>query len=250
MSKVSETIHNHHEEILATLGRHVAAITEGQGQADPRGLVEFLQHDLIPHAEGEELALYPAVDPLVKQYRKATATMTIDHEYIVSYIDEIAATVARIEAQGSTAALEADLKKYAYKLEALLQVHLDKEERVYVPLFERYLSEDEQQRILDRMHEAYEEAPDSEAEGEVQTVDIDVRTIPPRDRHPFIFSTFDGLMPGGAIMLVNDHDPKPLFYQFSAERAGEFTWDYVESGPMVWRVRIGKAARVPAGTPS
>jgi uncharacterized protein (DUF2249 family) len=48
---------------------------------------------------------------------------------------------------------------------------------------------------------------------------------------------------------VNDHDPKPLFYQFSAERAGEFTWDYIESGPMVWRVRIGKAAvRQVAGT--
>jgi uncharacterized protein (DUF2249 family)/hemerythrin-like domain-containing protein len=246
MSKVSEAIHNHHEEILATLGRHVAAITEGTDQADPHGLVEFLKNDLMPHAEGEEIAMYPAIDPLVKQYGKPTATMSIDHEYIVGYIDQIAATVAKIEAQGATPALEADLKKYAYKIEALLEAHLDKEERVYVPLFERYLPEVEQQSILDAMHEAYEEAP--EAETDVQTIDIDVRTIPPRDRHPFIFSTFDGLMPGGAVMLVNDHDPKPLFYQFSAERAGEFTWDYVESGPMIWRVRIGKAARVPAGT--
>jgi uncharacterized protein (DUF2249 family) len=76
-----------------------------------------------------------------------------------------------------------------------------------------------------------------------------VRTIAPRERHPFIFSTFDSLVPGGAVLLVNDHDPKPLFYQFSAERAGEFTWDYLENGPMVWRVRIGKAAREVAGTP-
>jgi uncharacterized protein (DUF2249 family)/hemerythrin-like domain-containing protein len=246
MSKVSEAIHNHHEEILATLGRHVAAIAEGKGEADPHGLVDFLKNDLVPHAEGEEVALYPAVDPLVKQYRNATATMTIDHEYIKGYIEKIASTVAKIEAEGSTPALEAELKKNSYKIEALLEAHLDKEERVYVPLFERYLPEAEQQAILDAMHEAYEEAP--EAEGEVQTVDIDVRTIPPRDRHPFIFSTFDGLEPGGAVMLVNDHDPKPLFYQFSAERAGEFTWDYIESGPMLWRVRIGKAARVAAGT--
>jgi uncharacterized protein (DUF2249 family) len=69
---------------------------------------------------------------------------------------------------------------------------------------------------------------------------VDVRTIVPRERHPLIFGTFDGLLPGEALLLVNDHDPKPLFYQFQAESAGEFTWEYVEKGPEVWQVRIGK----------
>lgn len=69
---------------------------------------------------------------------------------------------------------------------------------------------------------------------------IDVRTIVPRERHPLIFSTFDTLLPGQALLLINDHDPKPLFYQFQAESNGEFTWDYLESGPEVWRVRIGR----------
>lgn len=69
---------------------------------------------------------------------------------------------------------------------------------------------------------------------------IDVRTIVPRDRHPLIFDTFDSLASGAAFMLVNDHDPKPLHYQFQFERKDEFTWDYLESGPDVWRVRIGK----------
>ncbi|QEL64467.1 hypothetical protein OTERR_09910 [Oryzomicrobium terrae] len=70
---------------------------------------------------------------------------------------------------------------------------------------------------------------------------IDVREIAPRLRHPLIFDTFDALATGEALLLVNDHDPKPLFYQFQAESPGEFTWEYLESGPDVWRVRIGKA---------
>ena len=70
---------------------------------------------------------------------------------------------------------------------------------------------------------------------------VDVRAIPPRQRHPTIFSAFDALFPGEALLLVNDHDPKPLFYQFQAESRGQFTWDYLEAGPQVWRVRIGKA---------
>lgn len=69
---------------------------------------------------------------------------------------------------------------------------------------------------------------------------IDVRTIMPRDRHPLIFNTFDSLASNGAFILVNDHDPKPLHYQFQFERADTFTWDYLEAGPDVWRVRIGK----------
>ena len=69
---------------------------------------------------------------------------------------------------------------------------------------------------------------------------LDVRDMAPRERHPTILSTFDALVPGEALELVNDHDPKPLRYQFEAELTGTFTWDYLEEGPEVWRVRIGK----------
>lgn len=71
---------------------------------------------------------------------------------------------------------------------------------------------------------------------------VDVRNIIPRERHPLIFGTFDQLAPGDAFLLVNDHDPKPLYYQFQAERSASFAWEYLESGPEVWKVRIAKTA--------
>lgn len=67
---------------------------------------------------------------------------------------------------------------------------------------------------------------------------IDVRLMPPRERHPKIFGTWEELAPGEAILLVNDHDPVPLYYQFAAEHAGAFHWKYLEQGPDVFRVRI------------
>lgn len=72
---------------------------------------------------------------------------------------------------------------------------------------------------------------------------IDIRPETPKRRHEIIFDTFDSLPPGSAYVIVNDHDPKPLWYQFAAEHAGEFTWDALEEGPEVWRVRIGRVAR-------
>ena len=67
---------------------------------------------------------------------------------------------------------------------------------------------------------------------------LDVRTIQPRDRHPMIFNTFDALQPGESFELVNDHAPKPLYYQFLHEREGLFEWNNREEGPEIWRVEI------------
>nr|WP_316639707.1 DUF2249 domain-containing protein [uncultured Roseateles sp.] len=76
-----------------------------------------------------------------------------------------------------------------------------------------------------------------------QTPIVDVRSIAPRERHPLIFSTFGALAAGQAMELVNDHDPKPLYHQFQAEMPGKFSWDYLDSGPALWRVSITKLAQ-------
>lgn len=85
------------------------------------------------------------------------------------------------------------------------------------------------------------------SEANIKTT-VDVCGIEPRERHPKIFAAFEALQPGEAMLLVNDHDPKPLFYQFQAERSGSFSWDYLEQGPQFWRVRIGKSAACHCGS--
>jgi len=69
---------------------------------------------------------------------------------------------------------------------------------------------------------------------------IDVTVIEPRMKHPAIFNAFDQLNGGEAILLHNDHDPKPLYYQLLGERGNIFSWLYKQSGPEVWEVEIRK----------
>lgn len=69
---------------------------------------------------------------------------------------------------------------------------------------------------------------------------LDVRPLIPMERHHQIFETYAGLKPGEQFVLVNDHDPKPLYYQFEAEHKHQFTWHYLEQGPQTWRVEIGR----------
>ncbi|GIX49390.1 MAG: hypothetical protein KatS3mg131_3601 [Candidatus Tectimicrobiota bacterium] len=237
MSTVSEAIRQHHAQLMETLRTHLEALSAPQPAGDAAALLRFLKTELLPHAQGEERHLYPALEPVLKTHGDATATMRVDHEYITAYIRQLEETVQALQqAAAQQATLQAQLQRLLWQLEGLLRVHLEKEERVYLPLFAQHLPEAEQQRVLAGMHAAY-----GEPEERAETV-LDVRPLPPAQRHGLIFETFARLQPGEAFVLVNDHDPKPLYYQFLHEKAGQFSWEYVEQGPEVWRVRIGRTA--------
>ena len=46
---------------------------------------------------------------------------------------------------------------------------------------------------------------------------LDLRDVPPPERHPKIFEAFDALDSGEALTLINDHEPRPLYYEMEAE---------------------------------
>ena len=69
---------------------------------------------------------------------------------------------------------------------------------------------------------------------------VDARMYEPKDKHAVIFKTFLDLASGEKMELINDHDPRPLHYQFLAELPEQFEWEYLEQGPEVWRVAISK----------
>ncbi|WP_423743433.1 DUF2249 domain-containing protein (plasmid) [Haladaptatus sp. SPP-AMP-3] len=46
---------------------------------------------------------------------------------------------------------------------------------------------------------------------------IDVRDLPPSERHETIHAAFSDLGRGETLELVNDHEPKPFFYELQAE---------------------------------
>ena len=81
------------------------------------------------------------------------------------------------------------------------------------------------------MHEEYSVA---------QVKVVDVRKLIPMQRHRLIFDTYERLKPGEAFLLINDHDPQPLYHRFEAEHEGQFFWNYMQQGPRIWQVEIGR----------
>lgn len=69
---------------------------------------------------------------------------------------------------------------------------------------------------------------------------LDVTLLEPKQKHPTIFVRFDELAEGENLIIHNDHDPKPLYYQLLGERGNIFEWEYLERGPVWWKVKISK----------
>jgi uncharacterized protein (DUF2249 family) len=70
--------------------------------------------------------------------------------------------------------------------------------------------------------------------------EFDIRAYEPTQRHEMFYKAFADIKPGEAFEFINDHDPKPLYYQMEAESEEPFRWEYLEKGPDVWKVRVIK----------
>jgi uncharacterized protein (DUF2249 family) len=71
---------------------------------------------------------------------------------------------------------------------------------------------------------------------------LDLREIPPPERHPKIFDAFEELESGESLELVNDHAPTPLYHQMSAE-IDSFDadgYEVVQVGPNEFEVTLPK----------
>lgn len=247
-SELTAAMRAHHRTLAGTLDGYSTELQAGASSLDSasladllNGLTTFLSGELLPHARGEEQTLYPALDPIIRAQGEPTATMRMDHEYITDYVRQISETARKLHAAGERdrAPLARQLERQVLQLQALFAVHLAKEERIYLPLVEQAISPEDQQALLAALHE---EAEGGSPSDETTTDTLEVRHLPPAQRHQLIFERFNALPTGGSFVLVNDHDPKPLYYQLVAEYVGQLLWQYLEEGPEVWRVRIGKAS--------
>jgi uncharacterized protein (DUF2249 family)/hemerythrin-like domain-containing protein len=121
-----------------------------------------------------------------------------------------------------------------------LESHIFKEDNILYQIALQVLTPEDWERVkkeCDKIGYCCFTPQDQKKEGG-KMVALDLRSIMPFERHELIFKNWDDLKPGEALQITNDHDPKPLRYQFEAEYKNQFEWEYVRKGPKDWVVKI------------
>ncbi len=75
---------------------------------------------------------------------------------------------------------------------------------------------------------------------------MDVRTMPPPQRHAGILRAFDGLADGQNLVVVTDHDARPLHIELEQTRRSTYAWSQRRLGEHHWEIVLRKM-RPPLG---
>lgn len=267
-AEVMGTIRAHHAELATQLRERTLALVNAVRQGDDSvarvRLHDWYRTELIPHALAEERTLYSAAAG-IESSRLLVEGMLAEHQALIGLIAELALAEEPFAAALSAASAQ-----------ALFTVHLGKENDLLLPALDAAGAD--LAALLGGMHEilgSSAEGPDSHgcgcgcqhdaADDQAPTplqitravpqqagtkpgkstsgdsAELDVRTLPHGQRHEIIFARLDALAPDEALVIVNDHDPKPLRYQTEALWPDRFVWSYRELGPQVWRIAIIRA---------
>ncbi len=121
-----------------------------------------------------------------------------------------------------------------------LEGHIFKEDNILYQIALQVLSEEEWQEVkkeCDKLGYCCFTPGDQKKE---EIMELDLRPLPPFERHEKIFQMWAALKSGETLRLINDHDPKPLHYQFEAEYKNQYEWEYEQEGPKDWIFKIKK----------
>ena len=187
----------------------------------------FLDGDVERHLRKEEEALFPPLERIMGAEGGPTHVMRLEHVDLRAKRDELVKLVNK-----ETAKVSPEIKGTSNFIIDLLEQHIDKEDNILFPMAQEFLEPDQWAEVEAKMGDIEKEAANQ--------VVLDVRAMPPWERHPKIFELFDSLNSGQTLKLINDHDPRPLHYQFLAERKDQFTWVSEEKGPQEWVALITK----------
>src|SRR5699024_7686791 len=70
------------------------------------------------------------------------------------------------------------------------------------------------------------------------TEELDVRTLVPIKRHEKLLKLFKELPVDESFIFINDHDPKPLYYEFRSIYGNVVGWEYLQRGGQEWKVEV------------
>jgi iron-sulfur cluster repair protein YtfE (RIC family) len=154
MITLTQPLREEHKELIPHIER-IRKVADSLPDASPdqvragvQEVYEFLAYHLIPHAQAEEAALYPAVQGVLGS-PDATRTMSRDHVEVIRYIEELDGLRQNPSIQDRKALL-----RVLYGLYALVKVHFAKEEEVYLPILDERLSSEQAGEMFEALEAA------------------------------------------------------------------------------------------------
>ncbi|MDP6402022.1 MAG: hemerythrin domain-containing protein [SAR202 cluster bacterium] len=161
----TESLRDEHEVLKQRLTR-LRAMADGLvgavDRTEMQDMFDWLVSELLPHSSDEEARLYPLVDELLAEHGGASSTMVLDHVALRSKVRDFGDAIAPL-VSGAKGQKARELRDRAriitFQLEAILQLHMHKEEEVYFAAVDQHATPEQ----LAKLRRGGEEGPEGPA---------------------------------------------------------------------------------------
>lgn len=159
MPSITQPLREQHQKLMRQV-EQLRAIADKVGDTPSEVLQSvlddiyaFLVQQLIPHGQAEKSTFYPMINKVVG-VEQITEALMYDHQEVERLTDELAA----LREELATSDLDEDqiktLRRVLYSLYALVKLHFEKEEEIFLPLLDKHLTSDEAQKLFANMKQA------------------------------------------------------------------------------------------------
>lgn len=233
-------------ESLRELGQLVSRLKEKSGFEsmgnDLNKLKEIAHHlvDAENHHQREEEVLFPKLEK--HDVIEPPSIMKMDHVEFRKCKKELY-KIAHNYQDYNFPEFKTKVNELGGYLSQELASHIFKEDNILYQIALQVLTPEEWEEVKRECDKiGYCCFTPEDQKGGTKTVELDLRPIPIFERHDKIFERWNSLKPGETLKITNDHDPKPLRYQFMVEYKDQFEWEYLQEGPKDWVVNIKRTA--------
>lgn len=239
--KATDILTADHKQVLEKLAKLETGLDnldiDARTRSEIVSVAEFIKDDVRMHFLNEEEVLFPLLEKVPGMREGPLKMMNVEHEEFRKNNERLQEMAERLRFHEDLSGFRDELIETGRAIIILLREHIDKEDNVLFPMAQRFLGDKTLFDAAKKMRIAK-----GTVEVDSNVIELDLRSIDALERHPLIFDTFDGIMVGEEIKLINDHDTRSLHYRFEAERRGKFTWRSDEEGPEKWVSYIKKIA--------
>lgn len=153
MNTVGPRMWTRHQDLSHEVSIRTMALEEDWARADPAGLIRYLREEVVPHARLEEDVLYPVLERLLAPGDRTIEMLRLDHALLNQWMDALANAAAELAVAGveNRSSVRRRIIRLALQIEALFQVHVEKEERFVHPLLDERLGETERRELEARL---------------------------------------------------------------------------------------------------
>ena len=223
---------------LASLIERLQGVDSFASMGEDQEKLKDIAHHLVEaesHHQREEDILFPALEK--HDIVEPPQIFRLDHVEFRERKQELY-QLAHNSQDYDFAEFKARVIEIGKYLTKELEGHIFKEDNILYQIALQVLSPEEWEQVkkeCDKLGYCCFTPGDQNKE---EIMELDLRSLPPFERHEKIFQMWDALKSGETLRITNDHDPKPLHYQFEAEYKDQYEWEYEQEGPKDWIVKI------------